>query len=184
MVLDVIGIILIILFFIRGYTRGFIVAAFSVVAILLGILCALKLSQSFAAWLLVKGYITSGWAQVVSYTVLFIGVVLIVRLIARLLQKAVEGMMLGVANKLIGAVLYAFLGAVLWSSFLWIGARMNMITPETIATSKTYHWLSALAPWFFEQAGRLLPFVKDTFTNLEHFFDTVNQKIPGNVGAH
>jgi len=184
MVLDVIGIILVILFFIRGYTRGIIVAAFSVIAILLGILCALKLSQSLATWMLAKGFITSGWAQVISYIILFVGVVLIVRLIARLLQKAVEGMMLGVVNKLIGGLLYTFLGIILWSSLLWIGARMNIITPETIASSKTYHYVSGIAPWFFEMAGKLLPFVKDTFSNLEHFFDTVNQKIPGNVGTH
>ena len=183
MILDVIGIIVIVLFFIRGYIRGIIVAAFSVVAILLGILCALKFSQSLSTWLLEKGYVTSGWVQVISYIVLFMGVFLLVRLIAKMVQKAAEGMMLGTINKLIGGVLYAFLGAVLWSSLLWIAARMQVFTPETIAASKTYPWLSKLAPWFFEQAGRLLPFVKDTFEKLEHFFDAVNQKA-GNVGAH
>ena len=184
MALDVTGIILILLFFIRGYTKGFIVAAFSVLAILLGFLCALKLSQSFSAWLLANGYLTSGWVQVISYVVLFIGVVLLVHLIARLLQKAVEGMMLGVVNKLIGGILYAFLGAVLWSSMLWIGARMHMFSPELMASSRSYSWLSGLAPWFFEQAGKLLPFVKDTFAKLSEFFDSVNKKLPGNVGAH
>lgn len=183
MTLDVIGIIIIALFFIRGYMKGIIVAAFSVLAILLGILCALKLSQAFSAWLLEKGYATSGWVQVISYVVLFLGVFLLVRLLAKLIEKSVEGMMLGVVNKLIGGLLYAFLGAVLWSSLLWIGSRMHLISPETIAASKTYSWLSQLAPWFFEQAGKVLPFVKDTFSKLEHFFDTVNQKA-GNVGAH
>lgn len=184
MALDVTGIILIILFFIRGYMRGFILAAFSVIAILLGILCALKLSQSFAAWMLAKGYITSGWAQVISYIVLFIVVVLLVHLVARLIQKAIEGMMLGVVNRLLGGILYLFLGLVFWSSLLWIGTKMNIITPELIAASKTYHWFSGIAPWFFDQAGKLLPFVKDTFSSLEHFFDTVNKKIPDHVGAH
>lgn len=184
MVLDIIGLILIVLFFIRGYMKGLIVAAFSVLAILLGILVALKLSQSFSAWLLEKGYVTSGWVQIVSYLVLFIGVVLLVRLIAKLLEKAVEGMMLGVVNKLVGGVLYAFLGAVLWSSFLWIGDHMHIITAETIASSKMYSWLSRLAPWFFEQAGRLIPYVKDTFEKLEHFFDAINKKPDTNVGTH
>lgn len=183
MTLDVIGIILIILFFIRGYMKGIIVAAFSVLAILLGILCALKLSQAFSAWLLARGYVSSGWVQVVSYVVLFIGVFLLVRLVAKLLEKSVEGMMLGIVNKLIGGLLYAFLGAVLWSSLLWIGAKMHIISTETIAASHTYSWLSKLAPWFFEQAGKVLPFVKDTFSKLEHFFDTVNQKA-GDVGTH
>lgn len=184
MILDVIGIILLILFFIRGYSRGFIVAAFSVLAILLGILCALKLSQSLSAWLLARGYVSSGWVQVISYILLFAAVVLIVHLIARLLQKVVEGLMLGLINKLAGAILYVFLGVVLWSSFLWIGAKMNIIGQDTINASKTYSFFSKIAPWFFDLAGRLLPFVKDTFSKLEHFFDTINQKSSGDVGAH
>ncbi len=183
MILDVIGIIILILFFIRGYSKGIIVAVCSVLAILLGILVSLKLSQALSSWLQEKGYVTSGWVQVISYVILFIGVVLLVRLLAKLVQKAAESMMLGFVNKLIGGVLYVFLGTVLWSSLLWIGSRMNVIAPETIAASKTYAWLSQFAPWFFEQAGRLLPFVKDTFSKLDHFFDTINHKA-GNVGTH
>jgi len=184
MVLDVIGILLIFLFFIRGYSKGFIVALFSIVAILLGIIVSLKLSHGLATWLLTKGYVTPGWAQLASYLILFISVMLIVRLLARLLQKAIEGMMLGMVNKLIGGLLYAFFGAILWSSFLWIGGHMHIIAAETIATSKTYSWLSALAPWFFEQVSKLLPFAKDTFSNLEHFFSALNQKPTDHVGAH
>ena len=176
MALDITGLIIILLFFIRGYTRGIIVAVFSVVAILLGILCALKLSQSLATWLLLKGYTTVGWAPMLSYVILFTGVVLLVRLIAKMLQKAVEGIMLGMVNKLAGGILYAFLGAVVYSSVLWIGGRMNMFSPELIAASKTYPWLSQLAPWFFSVAGYLLPFAKHVFENLQHFFDAVGKK--------
>ena len=176
MALDVTGLIIILLFFVRGYSRGLIVAAFSVIAILLGLLCALKLSQSFAAWLLEKGYTTSAWAQLISYAVLFTGVVLAVRLIAKMLQKAVEGMMLGTVNKLAGGILYAFAGTLLWSSLLWIGGRMNLFSPELIAASRTYSWLSALAPWFFSVAGNLLPFAKNVFADLQHFFDAVGKK--------
>ncbi|MCF8448933.1 MAG: CvpA family protein [Taibaiella sp.] len=183
MALDITGLVIILLFFIRGYMKGLIVAAFSVIGILLGILVALKMSQSFAAWLLANEYITSGWAQVISYMVLFVGVVLLVRLVAKVVEKAVEGVMLGIVNKLAGALLYAFLGAVIWSSLLWIGARVHVLSAETIATSHTYYWLSLLAPWFCEQAGKLLPFVQDTFIKLEHFFETVNQPAT-DVGTH
>lgn len=183
MSLDIIALVVFILFFIRGYMKGLIVAAFSVLAILLGMLVALKMSQSFAAWLLANDYISSGWAQVVAYVVLFIGVVLLVRLAAKIIEKAAEGLMLGTINKLLGGLLYTFLGAVIWSSLLWIGARINLISPETISESKSYSWLSQLAPWFFHQAGKLLPFVQDTFTQLGHFFDTINSK-PADVGTH
>jgi membrane protein required for colicin V production len=174
--LDIAGVIIIVLFFYRGYTRGIILAVFSVLAILLGLLCALKLSQSFSTWLLEKGYVSSGWVQVVSYVILFVGVILVVRLIARLLQTAIEAVMLGLVNRLFGGLLYAVLGVIVWSSMLWIGARANMIPSETIATSKTYSWVSGIAPWFWFQAGKLIPFVQDTFKQLEHFFDAIKQK--------
>jgi len=175
MALDVTALIIIGLFFIRGYMRGLIVAAFSVMAILLGILCALKLSQSLATWMLEKGYTTSGWAPVLSYILLFTIVVLAVRLLARMIQKAAEGMMLGTVNKLAGGLLYAFLAAVLWSSFLWIGAHLGVFSPELITSSKTYPFLSNLAPGFFGFAGHLLPFAKDVFEKLGHFFEAVRK---------
>jgi membrane protein required for colicin V production len=181
--LDVAGIIIILVFFIRGYMKGLILAAFSVIAILLGILCALKLSQSFATWLLEHDYVSTPWAQIISYMVLFIGVVLLVRLIGKMVEKAVEGMMLGIVNKLLGGLLYGFLGAVVWSSLLWIGGRAHIIPEKTAKESVTYASLSALAPWFFEVAGALLPFAKDTFAKLAHFFDTLNAQ-PKDVGTH
>lgn len=182
MALDVTGLIIILLFFIRGYMKGLVMAIFSVVAILLGLLCALKLSHTFAAWMLEHGYLTSGWAQVISYIVLFVGVVILVRLIARVVEKVLEGMLLGTVNKLLGGLLYAFLGAVLWSSLLWVGGEAKIISAETIASSVTYPWLSRLAPWFCGVVGNLIPFLRDTFTGLETYFDTVNGA--GDVGAY
>lgn len=183
MVLDVIGILFIALFFIRGYMKGFIIAAFSLLAILLGIICALKLSHLLAVFLFDKGIVTSGWAQLVSYVVIFIGVVLLVRLIAKAIETALKIAMLGLVNKLIGGLLYAFMAAVIWSSLLWIGNQMHLITPETIAASKTYSWLAPMAPWVLEHIGSVLPFAKNVFTDLQHFFHSVNQKLPQHVGA-
>lgn len=183
MSLDVITLIVFVVFFIRGYIKGIIVAAFSVLGILLGMLVALKMSQTFAAWLLANNYISSGWAQVVAYIGLFVGVVLLVRLVAKIIEKAAEGLMLGTVNKLLGGLLYVFLGAVIWSSLLWIGGKLHLVSAEMISESTSYSWLSQLAPWFFQQAGKLLPFVQDTFTQLGHFFDTINAK-PADVGAH
>ena len=87
-------------------------------------------------------------------------------------------------SQTLGGGLYLFLGIVLWSSLLWIGAHMHIIGAEAIAGSKTYPYLSRVAPWFFDQVGKLVPYFKDTFGKLESFFDAVNKKIPGDVGTH
>lgn len=182
MVLDVVGIAIIIVFFIRGYMKGFIIAAFSVLAILLGIICSLKLSHTLADYLLRKGIVTSGWAQVISYIVLFLGVVLLVRTIASAIEASLKLAMLGLVNRLAGGLLYVFLGAVIWSTFLWIFNQLHAITPETLAASKTYKWFSPIAPWVFDHIGKVLPFAKNIFADLQHFFGTVNQQLPDHVG--
>lgn len=184
MKLDFIGITIIIIFFIQGYRKGMIVAVFSVLSILLGMLCALKLSGLLGTWLLEKGWVTSGWAQVLSYAILFIGVVILVRLLAKAIQSTLNLAMLGWLNGLVGGVLYAFAAAVVWSSLLWIGNQMQMMAPETIAASKTYKYLEPLAPWVYHHIGKLLPFAKDVFSDLHEFFDQVNVVIPKDVDTH
>lgn len=181
MVLDIIGISLIIIFFIRGYMKGIIVAAFSVLAIVLGIICSLKLSSSLAKFLYDNGIITSGWGQLISYILLFVLVVFVVRLIAKAVESSFDAVMLGWVNRGIGGLLYAFMFTILWSSFLWIGTRMQLISTETIAGSKTYPYLSQVAPWVFNKIGALWPMVKNIFTDLEVFFGHVNQQLPGHV---
>lgn len=183
MVLDIIGVTLVLIFFIRGYMKGVILAAFSLLAIVLGIICALKLSHLLAEWLFKNGIITSGWGQLLSYILLFIVVVFIVRLLAKAIQSSFEALLLGWVNKAIGGLLYALMAAFVWSSLLWISDHMHLITAETIAASKTYPYFSKLAPWTCEQVGKLLPFAKNIFAELQQFFEHVNQKIPQHVGA-
>jgi membrane protein required for colicin V production len=183
MALDFIGLTLVILFFIRGYMKGAVVALFSVIAVIVGVVCAMKLSGTLAAWLLKKGIITSGWGQLISYALLFFGVLLLVKLIAGLIDKSLKISMLGWLNGLIGGLLYVFMASVVWSSVLWLLNQMHILSPEMLVASRTYSWFSPLAPWAFEQVGRLLPFAKDIFSDLEHFFDQVNQNLPDNVGA-
>src|SRR5690606_16710973 len=109
MALDIIGITLILLFFIRGYMKGLIVAIFSLLAILLGIICSLKLSGILATWFYEKGYITSGWGQLISYIIIFTTVFLLVRLVAKAVESVTRAVALGWLNKIIGGVLYAFM---------------------------------------------------------------------------
>lgn len=61
---------------------------------------------------------------------------------------------------------------------------MMLISPETIAASKTYKYFEPVAPWTFERVGKLLPFAKDVFSDLSEFFDGVNAKAREDVGTH
>lgn len=161
--------------------KGIIVAAFSVLAIVLGILCALKLSETLASFLLQKGYVSSGWAQLASYAFLFIGVVIIVRLIAKALQTTAEAVMLGWVNKSLGGLLYAFIAIMAWSTILWLGEKMNLVKEEQIASSKTYNYVAPVSPWVAEKVGVLWPMAKQVYADLELYFDNVKESLPQHV---
>jgi membrane protein required for colicin V production len=175
MLLDIIGIIIIVAFFMQGYSKGIIIAAFSFVGIVLGIIIALKLSHTLANYLYIQGVVTSGWAQIISYIVLFTGVVLLVRLIAKALQSMLEAILMGVVNKIAGGILYGALGAIIWSTLLWIGTESHLLPTSSIAQSSTYSIFAPVCPWVFEHLGRLIPFIKNIFADLEQFFNRVNQ---------
>lgn len=171
--LDFVGITIIILFFIRGYMKGIIVAIFSVLAVILGIMVALKLSGWLAQWLLEKGLVTSGWGQLISYAILFVGVLLLVRLISKAIETSLNVVALGWVNRVVGGMLFACLAAIVWSSLLWIMNQMGLLSPEAQAASHTYVYLEPLAPWAFNGIGKLLPFAKDIFHDLQQFFDKI-----------
>ena len=182
--IDIIGILILVLFFFRGWQKGIIVALCSLLGIVIGMLAALKLSGALGNWLMEHAWVTSWWAQVISYIILFLLVLWLVRLVAKAVEGVLKMAMLGLINRLVGGLLYAFIGAFIWSCLLWVANHAHMISPESMATSRTYDYLAPIAPWVFEHIGAVLPFAKDVFADLSHFFDRVNQHLPSHVGAH
>lgn len=183
--LDILGLGILALSFYRGWRKGIVVAATSLLAIVVGTMAALKLSGALALWMQSRGWVTGPAAPIVAYVVLFIGVLWMVRFLAKNVEALLKLAMLGIVNRGIGGLLYAFIGAFIWSCLLWIGTEAKIITPETLATSQTYQWFAPLAPWVFAHIGAVLPFAKNLFSDLSRFFDNVNQHLPAShVGAH
>lgn len=182
--LDIIGLLIIGLAMLRGWGRGIIVGLCSLLGIVLGMLAALKLSGFVAGWMMEHGWVTSAWAQLISWIVIFVAVLLVVRLLAKAVASALRSLSLGIFDRLGGMALYAVLGAFVWSTILWLLNQAHLISPETIVKSKTYEWLAPFAPWVFDKLGDLLPFAKHIFEDLSQFFDRVNQNLSSHVGPH
>lgn len=184
MTLDLIAISLAILLFARGFKKGIIVAIGSLLAVVLGIVCAMSLSAKLSVYLLDKGWVNSALAPLLSYALLFIAVLWLVRFLARLLEQATNSILLGWANKSIGGLLYIALGMVVYSSVLWLCNSAHILSQETIVHSKVYPYLSPMAPWVFDQVGQLIPIAKDSFADMRLFFDQLHQQLPEHVGTH
>lgn len=137
MVVDIIVIILLVLAVIKGYRRGLIIGLFSLVAVIIGLAAAMKLSTLVAGYLGTAVKISDRWLPVISFVVVFLAVVLLIRLGARALEKTAEIITLGWLNKLGGMILYTGIYFTVFSILLFYAAQLQLLKEETIAGSHT-----------------------------------------------
>ncbi len=177
MLLDIIFLVLIIIGIVKGIQRGFIVAIFSIIAIIIGLAAALKLSTVAADYLSDSVNISARWLPVISFILVFLLVVVLVRLGANLLQKTVEFAFLGWVNLLAGAVLYILLYTIVFSVLLFYAEQLSIVKPETIADSKVYSWVEPIGHYTINGIGKIFPFFQDMFGELKAFFEQMSKQV-------
>ena len=161
----------------KGYARGFIVSAVSLFAIIIGLAAAVKLSAIVANWLKESTHISSQWLPFLSFALVMIGVIFLLRLLANMLQKSAEFLLMGWVNKIGGALFYTIIYTMVFSVILFYTTKMNIIKQETIDTSKCYAFVQ---PWGIKVVnafGSIVPLFKNLFTQLETFFDSLSKKV-------
>lgn len=174
--IDVIVCILLIMAIVKGLRRGLIVALFSMIAFIVGIAAAMKLSVVVAEKLKGSVNISAQWWPVISFIVVFLVVVLLIRLVANMIEKAVQWTLLGWVNKLGGVILYVLMYMIVFSVLLFYAEQMQLLTKEAIDKSVTYSVVQPLGPWAVNTFGALIPWFKDMFTSLEEFFARMAQQ--------
>jgi membrane protein required for colicin V production len=175
--IDIIFAILIIIAIVKGYQKGLIIALFSIIAFIVGLAAALKLSAAVAVRLQHNVTVSSKWLPVISFALVFILVVFLVHLGGKLIEKTFEMAMLGWANRLAGALLYVVLYTIIFSVFLFYADKIKIFEKTTIQSSQTYPVIEPLGQKVIAGLGKSIPFFKDTFTQLEAFFGSVSNKI-------
>lgn len=175
MPIDIITLIILALAIWKGFSRGLIVAIFSFLALLIGLAAALKFSVVVSEWLGDNTHIGNTWLPFLSFIIVMVGVILLVRWIANMIEAAVEIAFLGWLNKLGGVVLYVLLYMLVWSIVLFYLTKMGILKTETIAASQTYNIIEPWGPTAIDAFARIIPFFKDMFADLEKFFGNLTQ---------
>jgi membrane protein required for colicin V production len=150
--LDIIIFCILGLLVINGIRKGFILSLASLIALVLGIWAAIHFSN-FINNILIKTFHPSGtWLTILSYTLTFLLVVIGVIIIARLLEKVVKTIGLGLANRLIGGLFGLLKGILGVSVLLFILFRFdpkeNLITHKTKKTSYCYPYIEKVFPYY------------------------------------
>lgn len=177
MIIDIITLILLAIAIFKGWQRGLIVAVFSLVGLIVGLAAALKLSVLVAGYLDEAVSIFSKWLPVISFALVFIVVVLLIRMVANLIQASVELAWLGGVNKIGGAALYIIVYLLAFSVILFFLVQSGLITKKTVNESVTYQYIEPWGPWVLNSIGGFVPVFKNMFTELQQFFENISRKI-------
>jgi membrane protein required for colicin V production len=170
MMIDILVGILVVMAIIKGLRRGLIVALFSIIAFIVGIAAAMKLSVTVANYLKDSVNISAQWWPVISFILVFAVVVILIRLLANMIEKAVEWTLLGWVNKLGGIILYVLMFVISFSVLLFFAEQLKLVGKDAIDNSVTYAYVRPLGPWAIDTFGALIPWFKDMFSELEQFF--------------
>ncbi len=177
MLIDILVLVLLVMAIFKGYRKGFVVAVFSTVAIIIGLAAALKLSAVTANYLQESSLKISGyWLPFLSFAMVFLATVILVRIIAKMIESFLDLALLGWANKLAGIALYMLLFMIVLSVIMFYASEMKLISNETIAQSQTYKIIKPLAPKAINSIGYILPACKNIFNQLQLFFSELATK--------
>jgi membrane protein required for colicin V production len=161
----------------KGYRKGLIIAAFSIIAFIIGLAAALKLSAVVATYLQQNISVSTKWLPFLSFALVFFVVVLLVNWGGKLIEKTVEMALLGWANKIGGILLFAALYTIIYSIFLFYAIKINLFDKETIVQSVAYPFVKPWGPVVIDSFGSIIPIFKNTFAQLEQFFQGISDKV-------
>ena len=141
MLIDILFLGMMLLAIFKGIRNGLIIAIFSVIGWILGLIAAFKFAGLAANFL--EGSLNIGprALYVISFFLVFMLVMLLVHLGAKLIEKAVELALMGWINRLGGIFFYVLLYTLIFSVLIYFAERIKLISEETIAASRIYPWI-------------------------------------------
>ena len=176
MIIDIAFVIVMILAIFKGIRKGLILGIFSLLAFIIGLAAALKLSVVVAAYLKDSAGSFTKWLPLISFMLVFIAVVLLINLVARLIKKTMQFAMLGWLDSIGGIVLYVIIYTIIFSIFLFFANKLFLIQSTTIQQSNIYPYVAPWGPKVIDNLGKIIPIFKDMFTQLQDFFGNLANK--------
>ena len=161
---DIVLIILALLGAWGGYKEGFLMELISLAAVIIGVFCGFKLMGEGMLFLGERFNVDRSTLPYLSFVVIFVLVMLLVRMLGKLVKGSIDHSFLGTLDKAMGAVLGAFRTLFLLSIVVWILDSLKFSPKsEWISDSWLYPFTVRLAPSVANWLGQFLPVFKEIF---------------------
>lgn len=157
----------------RGFVNGFFREVFGIVGIVLAVYLTFKYMGDVAG--MVAPYVENpDRATIITGIVMFIGIIVIVQLIAAGLEKLFKAAKLGAVNKLAGMLFGALKSAIFVSSILLLLAGVGIPSDETASNSASYPVVITVAPVTFDFVASMIPGAQDFIETIERTIEENN----------
>jgi len=137
----------------KGFNKGLIIELATLIALLLGIYIAAHFSDYTADFLREKLDFHSEYMSIISFSLTFVGVVMLVMIFGKSLEKVINVLLLGFVNKLLGGVFGLIKVAFILSIFIFILTTFEVedkiINIKKQEQSLLYPAVKAIAPAVF-----------------------------------
>jgi membrane protein required for colicin V production len=176
MVLDIVYALILLLAMVHGYRKGIIHSIVSLIALIVGLLAAVRFSELAAVYIDKWFNISGKYLPLIAFIAVFIGLYLLFRLLEQALEGFFKLIKLNFINQLVGALIWGLVWTMLYSTILFYLNNMGLFSDELKNDSVTYEKILPIAPDTFELIGKVIPPVKNTYNSLDAWFEELHNK--------
>jgi len=137
----------------KGFTKGLIVSIASMLALLVGVYGAIRFSGFVGEYISGTINVQENYVPLIAFAVTFIGIVIGIHFLAKMISKLIDAIALGWLNKIAG-ILFGMLKSIfIMSIFIFIVDKVdpnsNFISKDIKEESLLYEPIKILAPAIF-----------------------------------
>ena len=144
--------VIIIAALVKGLIKGFVVELATLAGLILGIVGAVLFSGIVANWL--TGHVSLQFAPVFAFLILFVGIIICIHLLAKLVESFIKAIALGWLNRIAGGVFSVFKILFVASIFILVvdafGIGERIIKQDIRGNSRLFNPIQNFAPKTFD----------------------------------
>lgn len=134
----------------KGFSKGLINSLATLAALILGIIGAIKFSGATSVFLAKNLNIGTTYLPMVSFAITFIGIIIAIHFLARIIDKLLSAVALGGINRIAGAIFglakYGFIISVILIILNYIDNQVHFLPKEKTEKSLLYEPVAQFAP--------------------------------------
>lgn len=143
----------------RGYQTGLLIQIITFIAFIIAVITAFNLCQLGIIKLKQWFDLHESILPVVSFIVIFIGVLILIILLGKFLTTVLHQTLLGSVDQYAGALVGILKAAFGLSCILWLLEKSGLKFPNSYTDeSFIYNWLTEYSPSVIKLLGQIIPF--------------------------